>query len=95
MSDLRDRLLAQAGLMQSGQMTRWRVDMALMFEAADRIAELEAARDFGIVDGDAVAHLNIVSLQAAIAKLHQSWIHRDLTQDDFNAALEQTEGETE
>jgi hypothetical protein len=34
-----------------------------------RIAELEAARDFGIIEGDAVAHLKVVSLQASVEEL--------------------------
>ena len=34
-----------------------------------RIAELEKARDLGIIEGDVVAHMNVVSLQARVAEL--------------------------
>jgi hypothetical protein len=34
-----------------------------------QIAELETARDLGIVEGDAVAHLKVISLQARVAEL--------------------------
>jgi hypothetical protein len=34
-----------------------------------RIAELEAARDFGIIEGDAVAHLKVVALQTRVEEL--------------------------
>jgi hypothetical protein len=34
-----------------------------------RIEELEAARDFGIIEGDAVAHLKVVALQTRVEEL--------------------------
>jgi hypothetical protein len=34
-----------------------------------RIAELEAARDFGIIEGDVVAHLTVVALQTRVEEL--------------------------
>jgi hypothetical protein len=41
----------------------------LMVDALARIEELEAARDFGIIEGDAVAHLKVVALQARVEEL--------------------------
>ena len=40
MSDLQKRLLIKAGAMEMGECIAWGSDIALMREAADRIAEL-------------------------------------------------------
>ena len=41
----------------------------LMVDAIAKIEELEAARDFGIIEGDAVAHLQVVALTARVEEL--------------------------
>jgi hypothetical protein len=41
----------------------------LMVDALARIEELEAARDFGIIEGDIVAHLQVVALTARVEEL--------------------------
>jgi hypothetical protein len=41
----------------------------LMVDALAKIEELEAARDFGIIEGDAVAHLQVVALTARVEEL--------------------------